>query len=299
MNPDLASTPRPQDTAPLSSVGLDHVGLIVPDLEAARALWAGLGFTLTARADHTRTLPDGRRVPAGSSQHSVMLQAGYIELMQITDASAGHPLTSAMRQRFGLHILALASEDPPALHRALAARRCALSPVMDWARPVSEGAVQGLARFQFFDTPWQTEDASYLCWVRHLTPELMRPPALLRHENGALALDGLAYTGSLAGCAQWARRLAQFGLVAEAAGQIPLGEARLQLRPSRERGTDTAHTAPAARPESLQLRFADPGALATRARALGLPTTAAPDGFDIDLGQACPIRIEARRRPDA
>ena len=73
-----------------SPIFLDHVGFIVEDLPASRALFAGLGFTLTERADHTRTNAQGEKVSAGSSQHSIMLGTGYIELMQITDRQAGH-----------------------------------------------------------------------------------------------------------------------------------------------------------------------------------------------------------------
>lgn len=260
---------------------LDHVGLIVPDLEAARALWSALGFTLTARAEHTRSGPDGRKVPAGSAQHSVMLQEGYIELMQITDVTAGHPLTPAMQQRFGLHILALATDDPHATHQALADRGCALSPVMDWSRAITEGPVQGLARFLFFDTPWQPTDASYLCWVRHMTPELVRPPAMLRHANGAQALRGLTYTGSAASCQHWRERLQGLGVQPE--------DVQLHIQP--DGSTDRV------RPTALHLALADQASLndlAARARACGLAPVRLGAGLSVELGPRCPIRLEAR-----
>lgn len=260
-------------------LALDHVGLIVPDLEAARALWSDLGFTLTTRADHTRTGPDGRKVPAGSAQHSVMLQQGYIELMQITDVNAGHPLTPAMQQRFGLHILALATDDPPATHAALAARGCALSPVMDWSRAIEEGPVRGLARFQFFDTPWQASDASYVCWVRHMTPELVRPAATLRHANGAQALGGLTYEGSAQACAAWRARLAAMG--------VDEASPWLQIRP-------TPSQAPL-RPTAIEVTVTQLDALAARARACGLSPVMGPDGLQVELGARCPIRLQARQ----
>ncbi len=281
------NTPAAQSNAsparvPALSLSLDHVGLIVPDLEAARALWSDLGFTLTRRADHTRTGPDGQRVPAGSAQHSVMLETGYIELMQITDPLAGHPLTPAMQQRFGLHILALATEDPKATHAALAARGCALSPVMDWSRPVSEEGAEGLARFQFFDTPWQASDASYFCWVRHMTPELMRPPALLTHANGAQALRGLTYEGSPASCEGWRARLASLAV---------------DLRD----GLRVVATAPSTQvlPVAIEVAFADLGELADRARRCGIEPKPVSGGLQLDLGPRSPIRIDARSAPSA
>lgn len=267
-----------QNTAPLD-LALDHVGLIVPDLEAARALWSDLGFTLTRRAEHTRTGPDGRKVSAGSAQHSVMLAHGYIELMQITDVNAGHPLTPAMQQRFGLHILALATEDPQGTHDALAARGCTLSPVMDWSRAIDEGDVRGMARFLFFDTPWQPSDASYLCWVRHMTPELVRPPATLRHANGARALLGLTYEGAAPACAQWRERLASLGLPADCD--------YLRIVASPAGGP--------VRPAEIALAVDDLDGLAARARACGLAPARKDGVLHLDLGPRCPIRLAALR----
>lgn len=271
------------DTLPPLDLAPDHVGLIVPDLEAARALWADLGFTLTAHAEHTRTGPDGRKVPAGSAQHSVMLERGYIELMQITDVDAGHPLTPAMRQRFGLHILALATEDPQATHAALSARGCKLSPVMDWSRAIEEGPVRGVARFQFFDTPWQASDASYLCWVRHMTPELVRPPATLRHANGAQALGGLTYEGPVADCERWRARLTALGLGEDCPW--------LRIVPT----PAAASTGDAVRPVAIALTLSDLDELEVRARACGLSPERTHEGLRVELGPRSPIRLEARR----
>ena len=117
-------------------VGLDHVGFIVDDLEEARALFAALGFTLTPRADHTRRNAAGEVIPAGSSQHSAMFDDGYIELMQITDPDAGHQLTPAMRERFGLHVVAFGTSDAPVCHAARQRAGLSVGAVMDWSRPV-------------------------------------------------------------------------------------------------------------------------------------------------------------------
>lgn len=283
----------PAHAHPQPEIGLDHVGLIVPDLEAARALWSDLGFTLTARADHTRTGPDGTRVPAGSSQHSVMLEEGYIELMQITDPKAGHPLTAAMQQRYGLHILALSTGDPQATHQALTAQGCTLSPVMDWSRPIAEGAVQGLARFRFFDTPWWPSDASYVCWVQHLTPDLVRPPATLRHAHGARALRGLRYEGAGAACLQWLARLRALGVAPPAAGGAPERSVSVALGPGAWLQVQPDTSASSVQPRAITLAFDDLAAWTARVRACGLQPLPVEGGVAVDLGPRCPIRIEA------
>ena len=216
-------------------VDLDHVGFIVPDLDAARALFDGLGFTLTTRADHTRRDAEGRVVPAGSAQHSVMFGTGYIELMQITDPQAGHQLTPAMRERFGLHVLALGTGDAAACHAARQRAGLPVGAAMDWSRPVTTPERSGLARFLYFDTRWSAGDPSYVCWVHHATPELVRSPSLLRHANGAVALRGLRYAGPRAALRAWGRRLVQAGAVAAAGfdgtGRLSLGQSWIELVP--------------------------------------------------------------------
>lgn len=191
--------------------GLDHAGFIVQDLDRSGALLEQLGFRLTARADHTRTQADGQTVSAGSSQRSVMFGRGYVEIMQITDPAAGHQLTPATRVRHGLHVIALGTDSAARCHAACAARGVQVGPLLDWSRPVRDGAMQGTARFRYFDSHWDAHDPSYICWVQHMTPELIRPPGSMDHANGARALAGVQYRGSKALASAWARQLTRAG----------------------------------------------------------------------------------------
>lgn len=193
------------------SVHLDHVGFIVPDLAASAALAERLGFVLTARADHSRTDAQGQVVPAGSSQHSIMLHDGYVELMQITDPSAGHQLASAPRHRHGLHVVALGTGDAVACHAQRVAAGVQAGPVLYWSRPVQESDLQGTARFAYFGSAWTAQDPSYLCWVEHRTPQLLRNRRLLDHANGARSLPGIRYAGPPARIQAWADRLLAAG----------------------------------------------------------------------------------------
>lgn len=283
------------------AIGLDHVGFIIPDLAASAELFTALGFTLTPRADHTRTNAAGEVVSAGSSQHSIMLETGYVELMQITDPAAGHQLTPAIHARYGLHVLALEARDAAAWHVECQRRDLGVGPLMNWSRPVKTPEREGLARFCFFDAPWQAHDPSYLCWVQHLTPELVRSPALLAHANGAQALVGLRYAGPAAGLQAWSARLQQAGAGmplqaretvagddAQASLTLPLRQAKLTLEP------DAALAE--VRPAALALRFADPEALRERALKLGLrclPMADGSAGFRVDLRETCGLFLEA------
>lgn len=271
-------------------VDLDHVGFIVPELQAAQALFDGLGFTLTARAAHTKRDAQGRVVSAGSAQHSVMFDTGYIELMQITDPQAGHQLTPAMRERFGLHVLALGTPDATACHAARQRAGLEVGAVMDWSRAVSTPERSGLARFLYFDTRWSPGDPSYLCWVHHATPELVRSPSLLRHANGALSLRGLHYAGPRAALHAWGGRLRQAGAQAPAGfdgeGRLILGASWIELH------ADEAMTR--VLPVGMTLGFSTLGPLRAAAARLGLPmATRAEGAVDIDLGAACGLVLHA------
>ena len=167
--------------------GLDHTGLAVDDLEAARALFARLGFTLTPREALTRPGPDGTQVSSGADNHVFMLERGYQEIISVVDPAAGHMLTPRLARYMGLHIIVLASPDVDALRDRLAGRGVAVGPCMTWGRAVEGG---GEARFRFFMYAEAEAPEAVLCAVQHLTPDALRPPALLSHANGAVAING-------------------------------------------------------------------------------------------------------------
>ena len=277
-------TAPPPGAGPLA---LDHVGLIVRDLNAAHDAMAALGFTLTARADHTMTTADGRTVSAGSSQHAIMLGHGYIELMQITDPLAGHQLAAAPQERFGLHILALSTPDAEAAHAAFLANGQAVGPVRRWSRPVDEADRKGLARFVYFDAPWVPQDASYLCWVQHLTPELMRASDAPVHANGALSVLAIHYAGPEEVAQAWVARLRQLGMPVtprqDGHTWLGLGLSHLQV-----------HAQPGAQhlvPQVLELGFQSLEGIRSRCRAKGMVTRETPEGaLCIDLRE--PLGIE-------
>ena len=276
---------------PTQAIDLDHIGFIVPDLGAARDLFVDLGFVLTERADHTRSNAQGQTVSAGSSQHSIMFEVGYIELMQITDAQAGHQLTPATGERYGLHVLALGCADARAWHAQCLQNGLAVRAVMDWSRPVHTPERSGLARFAYFDAPWQPSDPSYVCWVQHVTPELVRSPSLLRHPNGARALRTLHYEGGADALAQWAAVLQGAGAKATTPGQdgamtLQLGPSAIALEPSQQRQRVL--------PSALTLVFSSLEEIERRADRLQLHRLhQSADRLSLDLRAACGLVLHA------
>lgn len=168
--------------------GVDHTGLAVDDLDAAAAFFRRIGFTLTPREALTRPGPDGTHVPSGADNHVFMLRQGYQELIAITDHAGGHMLIPRLAMYRGLHIVVLGSDDVDALRDRLAAAGVPAGPCMTWGRAVEGG---GEARFRFFMYAPDAAPEAVLCVVQHLTPAVLRPPALMAHANGADALNGV------------------------------------------------------------------------------------------------------------
>jgi hypothetical protein len=164
----------------VSSVALDHVGVVTRDLPALAGLYERLGFTLAplARQSHGRI---GNRC--------VMLHGSYIELLAVVDPNARSATLDRFLARYaGAHILAFTIDDPEAELRRLWRAGVAGPSVAHVERPVDDMDLTGpRARFALIQLPDQPEGRINL--VRHLTPEALWQERLLRHANNATDLD--------------------------------------------------------------------------------------------------------------
>lgn len=163
--------------------GLDHVLVGVRDLEAARATYARLGFTVT---------PRGRHVGWSTGNYCVMFPRDYIELIGVVDPT--QPRRSIERRiaeagDVGVGF-ALASDDETRAFRALA--EAGLAPeARSLARPLEapEGPVE--PRFALVHLPPEATPDIPIFVCRHLTPGLVRRAAWLAHPNGARGIAAL------------------------------------------------------------------------------------------------------------
>ena len=94
--------------------GLDHVGVVTADLNAAARAWRRIGFSLTRLARHAA---------AGTGNHCAMLRHGYVELIATVDPARPSATLDRFLARYaGIHILSLAiSDEQAALARLLQA----------------------------------------------------------------------------------------------------------------------------------------------------------------------------------
>ena len=180
-----ASPPGPRaDRGGIAHItGIDHTLVGVRDLEAAREVWQGLGFTLT---------PRGRHIGWGTANYCVMLEAGYIELLGIVDPTQfTNNLDKVLESREGMFALAFASDDADGLVAELAAAGLrpdgpkALKRVLE----LPEGDVLPAFKLVHLPAAETPELRAFMC--EHLTPALIRRPEWLAHPNGARRLEAV------------------------------------------------------------------------------------------------------------
>ncbi len=160
--------------------GIDHTLVGVRDLEAARARWSRLGFTVT---------PRGRHIGWGTGNYCVMLEEGYVELLGIVDPSQfSNNLDTLLEKREGLLGVAFATPDANACRDALEAAGLKPDGPKQLKRDLElpTGTVTPEFRLVFLPPESTPEVSAFV--THHLTPELVRRPDWLQHPNGAQRL---------------------------------------------------------------------------------------------------------------
>lgn len=173
----MSNTAQPLDVKPSPIQGIDHPVIAVRDMDASRALFERMGFTVPPRGSHLEW---------GTGNWCIMFEHDYLELRGIIDAQRyTHNLDAFLKNREGLMGIAFSSTakaedivaylDAQGLHPAKPREL-----TRNFELP--EGYTQPRFRLVFFDSK-ETEGlmASLVC--QHLTPELIRQPQFLVHAN--------------------------------------------------------------------------------------------------------------------
>jgi catechol 2,3-dioxygenase-like lactoylglutathione lyase family enzyme len=166
--------------------GIDHIIVGVRDLEAARANWVRLGFTVTLRGGH---------IGQGTANYCIMFPRDYLELLGFVERDEhAHRLETFLAQREGAMSVAFAPErDAAATSAALAG--LGLHPTapraLGRALELPEGDV--IPRFSLVNLPPE-ETPGLDCFIcGHLTPELVRRPEWLQHANGVTGIKAVHF----------------------------------------------------------------------------------------------------------
>jgi catechol 2,3-dioxygenase-like lactoylglutathione lyase family enzyme len=252
--------------------GVDHVVVLVRDLDKARDAYARMGFSLTSRGFHS----------LGSQNHCVMFGTDYIELLAVPKP---HPalryFTEFLSRGEGLGAIALATDDAQRLHRDWVAEGIAADAPLDFSRPV-EGL--GDARFRIVQVAPESSPGCRMFACQHFTREVVWRPEHMHHANGATQIAAIAVVaenpeaaagsyGRLLGARP--QRIAE-GLLVQAAG-APIAVASRSKLGHRLHGVGLPLRA---RPlvAALFVRVADRAETAKVLRGNGLTPVALADG---------------------
>ena len=157
--------------------GIDHLIVLVPDLDRSQRLWQALGFATTARGYHQS---------GGTANHLLMLDRTYVELLGVVDPTADSVYRS-WAQNPGLWGVALrgSAEETYGLWRS---RGLEPTTPASLARGVEIDGRPELARFALTMLPRSKELPFLVFCCEHLTPQFVWREDLPAHPNGARAL---------------------------------------------------------------------------------------------------------------
>ncbi len=173
-------------------VFLDHVAHFVPDLDAAAALLARVGFRLTPFTAQQNRTPQGI-VPAGMANRCIMLREGYLEfLTAVGDTELARQFHAATARYVGLHLIAFALADPAGAHARLEAGGFRPKAPVNLTRPVTDAdGAPGEARFTVLRVPPEVMPEGRVQALQHHTPELVWQPRSLEQDNAVVSLKAV------------------------------------------------------------------------------------------------------------
>ena len=237
--------------------GLDHVVILVHDLDVAQATFTRLGFAPTPRGFHS----------IGTRNHCMMFGTDYLELLTVAQP---HPVTTYFSEYLargeGVAAIGFSTDDAQAAHAAYARIGVEADMPADFSRPVDLPAGRIDARFRVVQlSPGETPGCrSFLC--QHYTPHAIWRPEYQQHPLGVTGIARIRM-----GAPDPAAMAARYGRVLGARPQgLEIGVGQTVLSFERSDG-------PAVRGITLRVRD-----LATVRRRLG-SSTASAHGVELEF----------------
>ncbi|MCA3262394.1 MAG: VOC family protein [Telmatospirillum sp.] len=165
---------------------LDHVAHWVPAPAAAAADLAALGFCVTPFSAQSVGDPP---VPAGTGNHCVMLEGGYLEfLAPLADTPNAATLRAGIARYTGVHLIAFGTVDPAGDHARLQAGGFGPLEPVALSRPIETPDGFRQARFTVVRTKPGAMEEGRVQFVEQHTPDYLWQRQWLSHKNGATRL---------------------------------------------------------------------------------------------------------------
>ncbi|MFC4274086.1 VOC family protein [Achromobacter aloeverae] len=182
---------------PSLPLSLDHTGLIIRDLETARAAFEKLGFRLSSRSMHAGSItPGGPVEPWGSGNHCAMFKHGYFELLGLVDPTLYSTAKQMIARYEGLHIVAMDCASADEAHRRLQEQGIPAAAPARLERDAAYGPHDEETRRARFSNVYldgeQCPEARFIV-IEHGTRDVLWQPHLLSHPNGATGLAAIYF----------------------------------------------------------------------------------------------------------
>jgi catechol 2,3-dioxygenase-like lactoylglutathione lyase family enzyme len=283
-------------SSPSAAIGcIDHVVIVVDDLEAGADIYRRLGFTLSPKGVHSAAM--------GSANHTIMLQNDYFELLAVlapTERNARW--RQALTDGGGVAGVALTTQDAKAAHAHWLSQGLAPKEPIHFARDVLRADGARLeARFEVVSLPEVSDTGLRIFVCSQPTREAVWLPELMGHANTARAISRvtIACADPASSARQW-QRVIPGVTVSEMRDGLSLttGLHRIDLvrHDIARRHFDISFGAGQARAAGLDFQVSDLDACRTTLTSNGV-TFAEKDGLIvISADAACQVRIVFEQR---
>jgi hypothetical protein len=171
---------------------LDHVALVVSDLDRASEIYSRMGFTLSPRSSHKGRLePDGPVEPWGTGNHCAMFATGYLEILGITDKERHSEHVQVLLDEYeGLHLIALGCAEAETEANNI---RCRLGKgaepyAVSRDVPMTDGSSKQ-ATFNILQLPDESFPEADLFLIEHRNKDVIWQPDMLSQPNGVVGLS--------------------------------------------------------------------------------------------------------------
>ncbi|MEM7254859.1 MAG: VOC family protein [Pseudomonadota bacterium] len=173
-----------------ATLSLDHIGVIVNDLDAGAKTWRDLGFTLTRRSPQMGLNANRNAFePWATANHCAVFEVGYLELIGIHRPDRPNPWAPFLARFEGGHIAAFRCGHADAMYQAIQDHTEDFDPPVDRRRdaPVEQGTQE--MRFRnIFSRDDRVSEGRYII-IEHQTPEVLWRPSVMKHPNGVQSIE--------------------------------------------------------------------------------------------------------------
>lgn len=174
------------------ALSLDHIGVIVNDLDVGAQRWRDLGFTLSERSPQMGLNKAGTGFePWATANHCAVMDVGYLELIGVHRPDCPNPWASFLSRFEGGHIIALRCDTADDAYDYLRMHSEDFDPPVDRRRdaPV-DGGTEEMRFRNIFSRDARVREGRYIV-IEHQTPQVLWQPRLMRHANGATSIESI------------------------------------------------------------------------------------------------------------